>query len=353
MSTGFGPFLGLVRGYIGARPQGGKRRGATPGFGRDAASGGMGIMATRSIAIFGGSGFVGRYIVQQLARRGWIIRVAVRRPAQALFLKPLGHVGQITPVFANVRDDASVAAAVAGCDAVINLVGILHESGRQRFDAIHVDAARRVATAARAAGVGRFIQMSALGASPDSESDYARSKAAGEAAVREAFPGATVVRPSIVFGPEDAFFNRFAGMARMSPVLPLIGFGRTRFQPVYAGDVADAFDRILEAPETAGKTYELGGPGTYSFRELMEILLAEIGRRRLLLPVPFWAAGIPATFLGLLPNPPLTNDQVRLLKTDNVVGADALGFAALGIEPSGLAAILPSYLQRYRRPGRA
>jgi NADH dehydrogenase len=311
-------------------------------------------MTDRSITIFGGSGFIGRYIVQQLARRGWRIRVAVRRPDQALFLKPLGQVGQITPVMASIRDDASVAAALVGADAAINLVGILYEQGRQTFGAVHVEGAQRVARAARAAGVTRLVQMSAIGADPNSASDYARSKAAGEAAVREAFPTATIVRPSIVFGPEDQFFNRFAGMARMLPALPLIGGGKTKFQPVYVGDVADAFDRILEAPETAGQTYELGGPTVYSFRELMEILLREIGRQRLLLPMPFFVASIQGGIFEMLPvPPPLTRDQVRLLRQDNVVDPTAHGFASLGIEPVGLAAILPTYLTRYRRGGRA
>ena len=311
-------------------------------------------MTDRSITIFGGSGFVGRYVVQRLARRGWTIRVAVRRPDRALFLKPLGQVGQITPVMANIRDDASVGAALAGADAAVNLVGILYRQGRQTFDAVHVEGARRVARAARAAGATRLVQMSALGADPQSPSDYARSKAAGEAAVREAFPAATIVRPSIVFGPEDDFFNRFAGMARLLPALPLVGGGRTRFQPVYVGDVANAFDRILETPETAGRTYELGGPAVHSFRELMEILLRQIGRKRLLLPLPFFAASIQAGLFELLPvPPPLTRDQVRLLRQDNVVDPAVPGLSALGIEPTALAAILPTYLTRYRRAGRA
>jgi NADH dehydrogenase len=308
-------------------------------------------MANRSITIIGGSGFVGRYVVQRLARQGWIIRVAVRRPDSALFLKPLGQVGQITPVQANIRDDASVARAVAGADAVVNLTGILYESGRQTFEAVHVDGARRIAVAARAAGAGRLVHMSAIGADPASPADYARSKAAGEAAMREAFPGATIVRPSILFGAEDEFFNRFAAMARLSPVLPLIGGGGTRFQPAYVGDVAEAIDRILEMPETAGKTYELGGPAVLTFRELMEELLRQIGRKRCLVPVPFWAASLKATFLELLPIPPLTRDQVRLLKSDNVADPAMPGFAALGIEPTGLAAILPTYLNRFRRGG--
>ncbi|MEX0810158.1 MAG: complex I NDUFA9 subunit family protein [Dongiaceae bacterium] len=309
-------------------------------------------MANRSVTIFGGTGFVGRYVVQQLARRDWVIRVAARRPAQAQFLKPLGHVGQITPIGANIRDDASVAACIEGSDAVINLVGILYSRGRQSFEAVHVDGAKRIAMAAHAAGATRLIQMSALGADPDSISDYARSKAIGEQVAREAFPDATVVRPSIIFGPEDSFFNRFAAMARIAPVLPLIGGGRTRFQPVYVGDVAAAIATMLDRPETAGQTYELAGPEMLEFRALMERMLVEIGRRRLLLPIPFWAAGIMATFLGLLPVPPLTRDQVRLLRADNVASGAAPGFAALGIEPTAMAAILPTYLRRYRRGAR-
>jgi NADH dehydrogenase len=309
-------------------------------------------MANRSVTIFGGSGFVGRYVVQQLARRDWVIRVAARRPAQAQFLKPLGHVGQITPIAANIRDDASVAAAVAGSDAVVNLVGVLYSKGRQTFGAVHVDGAKRIATAARAAGSGRFVQISALGADANSNSDYARSKAAGEAVVRDAFPAATVVRPSIVFGPEDSFFNRFAAMARIAPALPLIGGGKTRFQPVYVGDVADAVAEILDRPETAGQTYELGGPEILDFRALMVRMLAEIGRERRLVPVPFWAASLQASFLGLLPVPPLTRDQVRLLRSDNIVSGSQPGFAALGLEPTAMAAILPSYLRRYRRGAR-
>ncbi|MDZ4737038.1 MAG: complex I NDUFA9 subunit family protein [Rhodospirillaceae bacterium] len=306
-------------------------------------------MANRSVTIFGGSGFVGRYVVQQLARRDWVIRVAARRPAQAQFLKPLGHVGQITPVAANIRDDASVAACIEGSDAVVNLVGILYSKGRQSFEAVHVDGAKRIATAARNAGASRLIQMSALGANQDSIADYARSKAGGEIAVREAFPGATIVRPSIIFGPEDSFFNRFAGMARIAPALPLIGGGKTRFQPVYVGDVAAAIATMLDKPETAGRTYELGGPETLDFRALMERMLVEIDRRRVLVPVPFWAASLKASFLGLLPVPPLTRDQVRLLRSDNIVGGSQPGFASLGIEPTAMTAILPTYLRRYRR----
>jgi NADH dehydrogenase len=309
-------------------------------------------MAARVITVFGGSGFIGRHLVQRLARRGWIIRVAVRRPDAALFLKPLGDVGQITPVAANLRHAGSVRAAVAGADAVVNLVGILYQGGKQRFDAVHAEGARTVAEAARAAGATRLIQMSALGADPASPAEYARSKAAGEQAAKAAFPGATIVRPSIVFGPEDGFFNRFAAMARFSPALPLIGGGRTRFQPVYVGDVAEAMACILDDDSTAGRVYELAGPTVYSFKELMELTLATIRRRRLLLPLPFWAATLQATFLELLPVPPLTRDQVALLRRDNVASPGALGLADLGITPTAPELVIPTYLDLYRAGGR-
>lgn len=309
-------------------------------------------MAARVATIFGGSGFVGRYLVQHLARRGWVIRVAVRHPDSALFLRPMGHVGQITPIAANLRDDKSVAAAVSGVDAVVNLVGILHESGRQTFQAVHVEGAQRVATAAKSAGAERFVHMSALGADPKSAAIYARSKAAGEEAVRAAFPEATIVRPSIIFGAEDGFFNRFATMAQLSPALPLIGGGKTKFQPVYVGDVAEAMARIIEEPATRGKLYELGGPQTYSFRELLELLLQEIGRRRCLLSLPFPLAGLMGTILQHLPNAPLTRDQVELLKQDNVVSGTTPTLADLGIQPTAVEVILPTYLDRFRRGGR-
>jgi NADH dehydrogenase len=309
-------------------------------------------MATQVVTIFGGSGFIGRYLVQRLARHGWIIRVAVRRPERALFLKPMGAIGQITPIAANLRHEASVAAAVAGADAVVNLVGVLYDRRPQSFAAVHVEGAGRVARAAHAAGVRRYVHMSALGADPASPASYGRSKAAGEAAVRAAFPEAGIARPSIVFGPEDDFFNRFAGLARYSPALPLIGGGKTRFQPVYVGDVADALARLVEDPATTGKTYELGGPSTYTFRELLEYLLREIGRRRLLLPLPFAAAMLQAAFLEWLPRPPLTRDQVRLLERDNVVSANALTLADLGIQPTALELVVPSYVARYRPGGR-
>jgi len=304
------------------------------------------------VTVFGGAGFVGRAVVRELARAGARVRVACRRPDEALRCKPMGDVGQIVPVPANVRDDASVAAAVQGADTVINLVGVLYERRRQTFRAVHAEAPGRIGRAARAAGARRLIHFSAIGADPASPSAYARSKAAGEAAVRSAFPGATILRPSIIFGPEDDFFNRFAGLARVLPALPLIGGGHTRFQPVYVGDVADAVMAALAAPDTAGRMFELGGPRVYSFRALMEILLAEIRRRRLLMPVPFWLASAEALFLERLPKPLLTRDQVRLLRADNVVAPGAAGFADLGISPTALEVILPTYLHRYRRGGR-
>lgn len=319
-------------------------------------------MTGRSITVFGGSGFIGRYLVQRLARQGWIIRVAVRHPDRALFLKPMGAVGQITPVAASLSHEGSIAAAVAGADAVVNLVGILHEGSLpvralfpravQRFADVHAEGAARVARAAKAAGATTFVQMSALGADPASPAAYGRSKAAGEQAVRAVYPDSAIVRPSVVFGPEDDFLNRFATMARFLPALPLIGGGNTRFQPVYVGDVADALLRLVEDPATAGKTYELGGPRIYSFRALLELMLREIGRRRLLVPLPFAVASLQAFVLEWLPVPPLTRDQVRLLKRDSVVGPNALTLADLGVTPTAMEAVIPAYLARYRPGGR-
>ncbi|WP_374380357.1 complex I NDUFA9 subunit family protein [Dongia sp.] len=308
-------------------------------------------MSQGLVTVFGGSGFIGRYVVQRLARAGWQVRIAVRRPDEALFLKTAGDVGQVTPIAANIRDDTSVAAAVAGADAVVNLVGILAEGGPQRFDTVQAKGAARIAAAAKAAGAKRLIQISAIGANPQSEARYARSKAEGEEAAKRAFPDVTILRPSIVFGPEDDFFNRFARMALMSPALPLIGGGHTKFQPVYVGDLAAAVERTLGDPATMGKTYELGGPRTYTFRALMEMLLKGIGRCRLLVPLPFAIATIKAAFLQLLPVKLLTVDQVRLLRHDNVVGANAAGFKELGLIPTPLESILPTYLDQYRPSG--
>jgi uncharacterized protein YbjT (DUF2867 family) len=317
-------------------------------------------MAARVVTVFGGSGFIGRYLVQRLAKQGWIIRVAVRHPDQALFLKPMGAVGQITPVAASVRHAGSVAAAVRGADAVVNLVGILCERGTQTFAAIHAEGAAAVVRAAKAAGARTLVQMSALGADAASPAEYARSKAAGEQAVRGEFPAAAIARPSIVFGPEDGFFNRFAGLARFTPVLPLIGGGKTRFQPVYVGDVASALLRLIEDPATAGRTYELGGPHTYSFRELLDLMLREIGRHRMLVSLPFAMARLQGlamevadrATLQLLPPPPLTRDQVRLLERDSVVSPGALTLADLGVQPTAVEMVVPSYLARYRPGGR-
>lgn len=310
-------------------------------------------MAARVITIFGGSGFIGRHVVRRLAKQGWIIRVAVRDPERAKFLRPLGDVGQITPLAVPLQDAAAVAAAVAGADAVINAVGVLYERGRQSFEAVHVNGPQAVAAAAAAAGVGTLVHVSAIGADTEAAADYARSKGYGERLVREAFEAAVICRPSLVIGPEDDFFNRFALYARLSPVLPLIGGGDTRFQPVYVGDVADAIVRALGDPAARGETYELGGPSIYSFAELMELLLSEIGRRRMLVPVPFWMADIQATFLEILPVPPLTRDQVRLLRHDNVVSEGARTLGDLGLTPTAIEVILPTYLARHRPGGRA
>jgi len=309
-------------------------------------------MQLNNVTVFGGSGFLGRYLVKRLAADGMRVRAAVRDPEAAAFLKPMGEVGQVMPVQANIRHRASVEQAVAGADAVVNLVGILYQSGPQRFDQVHAEGAGLVAGAAAEAGVQRLVQVSAIGADRYGGAHYARSKAAGEAAVQEAYPAATIVRPSVVFGPDDNFFNLFARLATLSPALPLVGGGETRFQPVYVGDVAEGIQRILHDDATAGRTYEFGGPRVYSFRELMELVLEQTGRRRLLLPLPFAIAKIQALFLQMAPRPLLTMDQVELLKQDNVVDDEAPGLPDLGITPTPADAVLPSYMHRYRRGGR-
>ncbi len=303
--------------------------------------------------VFGGSGFIGRYVVKRLAERGHIVRVAVRDPEAALFLKPMGAPGQIVPVGVSVTDDAGVAAVVSGAEVVINLVGILHETRKATFKAIQGEAPGRIGRAAAASGARALVQLSAIGADPTSPSAYARTKAEGEQTVREAFPAATVLRPSIVFGPEDAFFNRFAALAQFFPALPLYGGGETKFQPVYVGDVADAVMAALDRADAAGRTYELGGPRVYSFRELLDAILRLTGRRRLLLPLPWSVGRLQARFFELLPNPPLTRDQLLLLQTDNVVAPGALTLADLGILPKAVEAIVPGYLGRFRRRGAA
>jgi NADH dehydrogenase len=293
--------------------------------------------------------------VRALARRGYRIRVACRRPDLAGHLQPLGNTGQIMAVQANVRYPASLAAACEGAFAVINLTGVLHSAGAQSFDAVHVFGAEASAKAAKAARARLFIQMSAIGADDKATSAYARSKAEGEARARGQFPGAIVLRPSIVFGPEDSFFNRFADLARFSPFLPLIGGGNTRFQPVFAGDVGEAVARLVDAGEADGRTYELGGPETFSFRDLMQFTLDTIGRKRLLLPLPWGIAKLQAAVMGLLPKPLLTLDQVELLRHDNVVSEEARReqrtLEGLGVTPQGIEGIVPVYLYRYRKAG--
>jgi uncharacterized protein YbjT (DUF2867 family) len=307
------------------------------------------------ITLIGGSGFLGRHIVRSLAKRGYRIRVACRRPDLAGHVQPLGVPGQIMPVQANVRYPDSLNAVCEGAHAVINLTGLLYSAGAQSFDAIHVFGAEASARAAKAARARLFIQMSALGANPHSASAYAKSKAEGETRARANFPGTIVLRPSIVFGPEDQFFNRFAAMARFSPVLPLIGGGTTKFQPVFVGDIAQAVTQLIDAGQASGRTYELGGPEVMSFRELMDFTLHTVGRKRLLVPLPWPVARIQAMILELLPKPLLTTDQVELLKTDNVVSPEAAAekrtFQGLGITPRGIEAIVPSYLYRYRKAG--
>jgi uncharacterized protein YbjT (DUF2867 family) len=307
------------------------------------------------VTVFGGSGFVGRHLVRALLKRGWRVRAAVRRPDLAGYLQPLGLPGWVQPMQANLRYRWSVDRAVEGADAVVNLVAILSERGRQRFDAVNDFGARAVAEAARAAGLKRVIHMSAIGADANSPSVQARSKAAGEAAVLETLPESVIFRPSIAFGPEDHFFNRFAAIARVSPALPLFGGGHTRFQPVFIGDVARALADAVEGKATPGTTYELGGPEVKTFRECLELMLAATDRRRLLLPVPWSLASAGASVLQLWPWPLLTVDQVTQLKMDNVVSdaavAEGRSFKAFGIEPSSLAPILPSYLYRFRPRG--
>ncbi|HEV2533586.1 complex I NDUFA9 subunit family protein [Phenylobacterium sp.] len=306
------------------------------------------------VTVFGGSGFIGSQAVRQLAKAGWRIRVAVRQPNLAYAMRLHGDVGQIDVVQANIRNEASIRRALDGASAALNLVGLLHEKGRQGFQAVHAMGARNVAAAARAEGVERLVQMSALGADLDAASKYARTKAEGEVAAREIYADAVIVRPSIVFGAEDRFFNKFAAMAQVSPFLPLIGGGHTRFQPVFAGDVARAVTYAVTRPEAAGQTYELGGPAVLSFRQLMELMLQEIDRHRLLLPIPFVAAEVLGALGDLgsfVVTPPITADQVALLRSDNVVCGAYPGLAELGITPTTLEAVLPTYLYRYRKGG--
>ena len=306
------------------------------------------------VTVYGGSGFLGRHVVRALVRRGYRVRVAVRRPDLAGHLQPLGRVGQIHAVQANLRHAGSVEAAAQGADVLINVVGILFERGAQKFSAVHTAGAELVARAAAANGA-RLVHVSAIGADPNSSSLYARSKAEGEQRVLAAVPHAVIMRPSIVFGPEDDFFNRFAALARFAPALPLIGGGATRFQPVFAGDVAAAIVEAADGKAKSGATYELGGPEVFSFKELMQFTLDTIERNRALVPLPFPLAKMKAAFLQFMPTPLLTPDQVELLRTDNVVSEQAARdmrtLKGLGIAPQSIAAIVPSYLWRFRKTG--
>ncbi len=328
-------------------------------------------MSNRIVTVFGGSGFLGRHLIQQLAQEGALIRVAVRRPEFAGFLRPMGGVGQITLVQANVRNDDSVARAIEGANEVVNLTGILYERNRQRFDQLHSTAPCRIARAATEAGVAKLVHVSAIGANIAPNRAYIRSKAAGEAALREAFPQATILRPGIMFGPEDDFFNKFGALARIFPGLPVffdiwqkpkfrfeglylmpeIEAGTTRYQPVYVSDVAKAINRVLAAPDgdCSGKVYELGGPKIYSFRELMQLVVRETQYKRLIVPVPFIVADILGFFAQLMPEPPFTVDQAKMLRADNVVAEGALTLADLGITASAAELILPTYLHRFRK----
>jgi NADH dehydrogenase len=311
---------------------------------------------SRLVTIYGGSGFIGRYVARRMAELGWRVRVACRHPNEALWVRTYGVVGQVEPVLCNIRDEASVREVMVGADSVVNCIGVLAESGKNTFAAVQAEGAERIARLARAEGVEHLVQISAIGADADSASEYARTKAAGEAGVRRHFPEAVILRPSIVFGPEDEFFNRFAGMTRLLPFVPVFG-ADTRFQPVYVDDVAHA--AVLGATgKAAPGIYELGGPDVDTFRELMQQMLAITRRRRFVLGLPFWVgrlmaavfSGLSFVTLGLAPQP-VTADQLRNLANDNVVAADAKGFADLGITPTSLEAILPSYLWRFRPSG--
>ncbi len=309
-------------------------------------------MATRRVAtVFGGSGFIGRYVVKRLAADGYVVRVAVRDTDGALFLKPMGAVGQIVPLYAPVTRPADVARAVDGADVVVNLVGILAERRRGDFRRVHAEGAGHVAREAAGSGVRALVHVSAIGADPASDSLYASSKAEGEQAVFSAFPRATVLRPSIVFGPEDQFFNRFATAAQMLPVLPVIA-GKTRFQPVFVGDVADAVMAALGRPDAAGRTFELGGPQVWTFRAIMEWINHETRRDRWLIEVPPGLVALQAAVLERLPGKLLTRDQLRLLAHDNVVSPDVPGLAALGVTPTAVELVVPAYLQRFRPGGK-
>ena len=308
----------------------------------------------KTVTIFGGTGFIGTYVTQALAKAGWRIRVACRIPESANRLKPCGSVGQIVPVACSLGDAASVAAALAGADCAVNCTGILNQSGKSTFRRVHVDGPRHIAEACASHGIARFVHISALGLAGGS--NYARSKREGESAVTAAFPHVTILRPSAVFGDEDKFFNMFATLAQFLPALPLIGGGRTKLQPVYVDDVAQAVLACLTIPDgdardPRGKAYELGGPEVMDFHAIYRAIFAVTGQRRWLVPLPFWLAKLDGALLSLLPSPPLTMDQVESLKTDAIVAPDALQLRDLGITPTALETVLPDYLSRFRKGG--
>lgn len=310
-------------------------------------------MRGRVVSIFGGSGFIGRQLVRRLAERGATVRVATRNPETAVHLRPMGHPGQIVLARVDLEDDKAIAGFLQGSDDAVNLIAVLHEARSGDFERLHARLPGRIGAAAAAVGVRRLAHVSALGADAGSPSAYARTKAAGEVALRASFPAAVILRPSIVFGPGDGFFERFAKLSLLAPALPLIGGGRTRFQPVHVGDVAAALVAVLERAEVAGRTFELAGPKIYSFADLLRYLLHVLGRRRLLVPVPFGLAALQARVLELLPAPLLTRDQVELLKRDNIASPGTAGLADLGIAATPLEAVVPAYVRLFARfPGR-
>ena len=307
------------------------------------------IGAPPVVVIFGGTGFLGRHLVRHLAAQGYVVRVVSRQAARADYLKTMGNPGQIVLMSADLTRPESIAPVLSGATAVVNLVGVLFESGRQQFPSLHAQAPEQLAKLARAAGIKQFVHISALGVERAVNSKYARTKSMGEKAVRSAFPEATILRPSVIFGPEDNFFNQFARLATFSPMLPLIGGGKSKFQTVFVGDVAQAVGVALSDPDTAGKTYELGGPATMTLKEIYEYILKHTNRRACLLPVPFELAAMLALGTEWLPHPPMTRDQVRLLEMDNVVQEGALTLADLGIQPTHPDDVVPDYLARFRR----